>query len=211
MSKNLFLQCVEESQRLINDINFLNRSRILPKYFTRNRKMNFMKIIGCLLNFIRKSLTLEIRNFQELIGYEGVAMSKQAFSKARQHIKHEAFKELVQVSSETFINSNRIKRYNGFRVFAIDGTELEIDPSKENVKYFGLRGSSEKACRARASVLCEVFDGVLINTLIASSSTSERELAMEHIEYFSKFLNKKDIIILDRGYPSKAFIKNFID
>lgn len=211
MSINLFLQCVEESQRLINDMNFLDRSRILPKYFSRNRKMNFMKIIGCLLNFIRKSLSLEIRNFQELIGYEGLSMSKQAFSKARQHIKPEAFKELVQVSSETFLNSNRIKKYNGFRVFAIDGTELEIDPSKENVKYFGLRGSSEKACRARASVLCEVFDGVLIDTLIASSSTSERELAMEHIEYFSKFSNKKDIIILDRGYPSKAFIKNFID
>lgn len=26
-----------------------------------------------------------------------------------------------------------------------------------------------------------------------------------------QFSNKKDIIILDRGYPSKAFIKNFID
>ncbi len=79
------------------------------------------------------------------------------------------------------------------------------------MKCFGLRGSSEKACRARASVLCEVFDGVLIDTLIASSSTSERELAIKHIEYFSKFSDKKDIIILDRGYPSKAFIKNFID
>jgi hypothetical protein len=211
MDKKLFLHIIDESQKLFNDHSFLERSRILPKFFTRNRKMSFMTIIVCLLNFMRKALSLEILNFHELIGCKGFSMSKQAFSKARQHIKPEAFKELLQLTTKSYLNSNQVKRLKGYRIFSIDGTELEIEPTKDNLEYFGYRGSSEKACRARCSVLCEVFDGILIDATLASITTSERQLAKEHINNFIQYANKKDLIIFDRGYPSKEFIKSFYD
>jgi hypothetical protein len=211
MQESLLLECIETSNKLINDFCFLNRSRISEEHFSRDRKMNFVKVVGCLLNFIRKPLSLEVHDFHELIGDEGSAVSKQAFSKARQHINPQAFEELLQVSVNTALKSKYVKRYKGYRAFAIDGTELEIEPTKENIEYFGYRGSDEKTCRARVSVMCELLDGIIIDAHIASLSQNERTMAKQHMEHFCQFADKKDLIILGRGYPSKELISNFFD
>ena len=58
-------------------------------------------------------------------------MSKQTFSKARQHIKSEAFKELLQLTSKSYLNLNQIKRLNGYRIFSIDANNLKLNLQKE--------------------------------------------------------------------------------
>jgi hypothetical protein len=93
------------------------------------------------------------------------------------------------------------ERHKGYRVFAIDGTDIEIEPTKENLKYYGTKGSGT-ACRAKASFLCEAIDGVIVDAIIGDNG-NERASAKEHIEYFSRFATEKDLTIFDRDYPGK--------
>lgn len=50
-------------------------------------------------------------------------VSKQAISKARQEISHEAFIELFRLSVEQFYcNSTNLQTWNGFHIYAVDGS-----------------------------------------------------------------------------------------
>jgi len=169
--------------------------------------MGFTGIVSTCLNFTKKSMQLEIDNFMELTDpTTHKTITKQAFSKARQNISPDAFKYLFQMTSETAMESNEIKRFKGYRIFAIDGTELQIPKTKETTKYFTQdRGSTSP--RARASTLCDVLGGYIIHANIEDTTVDERTLAIEHLEYFKAFRKAKDIVIFDRGYPSKALIR----
>jgi len=173
--------------------------------------MGFKEIVGMCLNFVKKSLQLEIDNYMELTDpLIEKPITKQAFSKARQNISPDAFKYLFQMTGETVLEDDGIKRFKGYRVFAVDGTELQIPKTEETVKRFTQdRGSSSP--RARASILCDVLSGYIIHANIEATTIDERTLAMEHLKYFKLYHQKKDIVIFDRGYPSKAFIKHLND
>jgi len=160
---------------------------------------------------MKKTTSLELIKFNEMIGNEDVEISKQAFSKAREKIKPVAFKELIHTATaEPFLYSEEVPRLNGYRIFAIDGTTLEVEPTEENVEYFGL-WSQTNACRARGSIMCEVFSEVVIDAKISSLKVGERESAKEHIEYLSQHAQGKELIIFDRGYPGKELISILFD
>lgn len=206
MKHSLFMKGLERCIELLNSKTYRERHKRNRNDFTRKRKMDFSDIVKCLLNFMRKSLSLELFRFHRLMGADGMAISKQAFSKARRKIDPLAFVEMYHyATAELFLGSGQEKRYHGYRVFAMDGSELEIAPTPENKEYYGTRSGTE-ACRARASVLCEIFDGVIVDAIIETKKIGERELANRHLDYYAKFACKKDLIIFDRGYPSKALI-----
>ena len=173
--------------------------------------MGFTQIVGTCLNFAKKSLQLEIDNYVELTDPSiEKPITKQAFSKARQNISPDAFKCLFLMSSETAMESRGIKRFKGYRIFAVDGTELQIPKTEETVKRFTQdRGSTSP--RARASTLCDVLSGYIIHANIEDTTVDERTLAMEHLEYFKPYHKTKDIIIFDRGYPSKDLIRYLVE
>jgi len=133
-------------------------------------------------------------------------MTKQAFSKARHKISPDAFKELFEMTGQMAIEENAFGRYKGYRVFAVDGSELQLPKSKDISKIFRqTRGSFSP--HARASVLCDVVTGLTVHGCLDTTETGERNLAMEHLRYIEAYKNAKDMIIFDRGYPSKALIK----
>jgi len=109
------------------------------------------------------------------------------------------------MTSESMLSEKSLKNYKGHRIFAIDGTELELANSNELTDYFG-KARSTTSPRAKASVLCDVINGSIIHAEIASSHSAERDLAIKHLEYFKKHITRNDIVIFDRGYPSKKLI-----
>lgn len=69
--------------------------------------MGFVGIITLCLNFLRKTLQVEIDKYMELTDPEiEKTMSKQAFSKARHKISPMAFKELFEMSGEVVIEQD---------------------------------------------------------------------------------------------------------
>ena len=67
MSKiNLLLKAIDVVSSSIRNYEFLCLSRNDPKYFTRKGKIGFVNLITFTLNFVRKSLQLEIDSFSNL-------------------------------------------------------------------------------------------------------------------------------------------------
>ena len=63
--KKTYLEGLLLSEQLINDIVFMCESRMKSTYFTRaaNCKMDFKNIIMFGLNFVKKSLQIELDSF----------------------------------------------------------------------------------------------------------------------------------------------------
>ena len=149
----------------------------------------------------------ELRKWMSARGENKRTISKQAFSKARQHLKPEAFIELVRLQRDTtFQTTEALETKNGYVVFAIDGSTLEVERTEETEQYFGM-WSKTNACRARASVLVELSIGMIAQARIAPLSEDERSLAREHLKEFKPYAPEKTLVIYDRGYASKEIIQ----
>lgn len=138
----------------------------------------------------------------------------QAFSKTRQNISKEAFKELCRVFVDSFYKSNiNLKKWNGFNVFAVDGTTLQVPDTPETIEYFGTstNQSTTKTALASASALYDVLNDIVIDATISRYRTSEREMAKQHINSINNMkLLSNSIVIFDRGYPSYDMF-NFLE
>ncbi|MHB8076391.1 hypothetical protein [Desulfosporosinus fructosivorans] len=79
MSKiDLLSKAIDVVSTSIRDYSFLCFSRIDPNYFTRRGKIGFVNLIAFTLNFVKKSLQLEIDSFFKLINSD-VSITKASF------------------------------------------------------------------------------------------------------------------------------------
>jgi hypothetical protein len=168
--------------------------------------MGFAKIMGVILNFSKKSSQLEIDGFMELLDPSvEKPMTKQAFSKARHKINPGAFMELFEAGIDTIVKGDMFRRFKGRRVFAIDGTELQLPGHGGNLPAFK-HNSMHSLPHARASMLCDAVSGFIAHASITTTAVGERELALEHLKHFLPRINDDDLFLFDRGYPSREFI-----
>ncbi len=172
--------------------------------------MDFPFIIMFLLNFLKLTLQVELNKFNKLFLNLEVSITKSAFSRARRKISPLAFRELFEMTSKLWLKSDEFNRYKGHRIFAIDGSCINLPKnSPELLKDFGTLGKTNTAIRARASILCDVLDGVVVHAEFESIHTDERSLALKHVAFFDEFASSTDVIIFDRGYPSHELIAEF--
>lgn len=61
------LESLEITNKMINSYEFLIANRLEAKYFSREGKLGFVNTIMFLLNFVKKSLQLELNKFQKLL------------------------------------------------------------------------------------------------------------------------------------------------
>lgn len=201
-------QALKETFDEINSLVYLCKVRLKFNYFTRGGKLNFVDIISIVLNFTKKTMRLELDSFFEKVKKSDNNVTVQAFSEARQKISPEAFLILFKKIVRLFYTAEDLKTYRGYRLLAIDGTVLEIKNSKELRDYFGhVKNGYEEIARARASALYDVENDIIVDAKIDNFGTSERDLAREHIENLIELGSKKDIILFDRGYPSKELLE----
>jgi hypothetical protein len=112
MSKiNLLSEAIDVIHSSIRDYGFMCSSRSDPKYFTRKGKIGFVNLIAFTLNFVRKSLQLELDSFFKLIKSDA-SITKQAFSQARQKISYEPFKMLFDTKNIQRMSDSLIVAYN---------------------------------------------------------------------------------------------------
>ena len=202
----LLSKILKKTNELIISNEFREAYR-LGNSFSRKRKLSFSNAIYFICSALRKSMATEINNFIEEHTYLNFPeISKQAFSKARQNISPEAFKELCRLFVDSFYSSDdNLKKWNGFNVLAIDGTSLQVPDTIECGEYFGLSKNQNKVqtAIASASALYDVLNDTIIDASITKFRTSEREMAKQHInELNNRKLTNNSILIFDRGYPS---------
>ena len=211
--RNFLSEGIRISDSLINDIIFMCETRIKQTYFTRvgNNKMTFKSILIFMLNFVKKSLQLELDDF--FIGLNGTSLNvtKQAFSAARQKILPIAFIKMSDEIIKWFYKDTDFKRFKGYRILSVDATILEINNTEKLRDEFGyIENQSIKVARARATGLYDVENDLIIASVLGKYRTSERLQAEELINKLENIGFSNDLILFDRGYPSKDFI-SFIE
>jgi hypothetical protein len=203
-------EIIERIDKKIRSKEFLESARKRPQDFTRNRKMPFAILVFFMINLIKASIQNCLDKFFESIGQEGVHVSEQSFSEARQKIRWEAFRELFETTVGA-IYEGFYRTWHGYRVSAIDGSKTQLPDDKALRGFFGAVGRGVTAATAQASALYDVFNNVLIDTQLMPLNTGERQLALLHIDALCKLASfLKELILFDRGYASFELIETLI-
>lgn len=207
MKRILTLKFADYALNILNSVAFLNRARTSNRYFTRNRKLNFKNIMLFIIRGITKNTQAELRDFMINVLKQDVSCSKQAFSKARQHIRYEAFRELMDCSVEFFYSEAEYTKIHDYRVLAIDGSKLNLPDSPELCSEFGFQlTSGEPQVQGTASMLYDVCNNLILDAHLDKCKSNERVLADKHLQWLSDHSFGNELIIFDRGYPSAELI-----
>ena len=132
---------IKRIKGLLYSNEFMNRNRVDEMDFTRKRKLPFVPLVLFMINIIKQTIQKELTRFIKIFGDRSSNITKSAFSQSRMKLKPEAFIELNNRLVEEFYTDNIIKKWNGFRLCAIDGSKLILPThSSELMNKFYLRG-----------------------------------------------------------------------
>lgn len=183
--------------------------------FSRVRKQPFGDMLLFMINFLKKSLPIEIDNFVNFLNSNAVNLkikdfTKSAFVQKRRKINPEVFKYLTRVISDNFFVENNpgFDSLYGYRILAVDGSKISLPFTEELKGAFGVTKNQHKTeiVQAVSSVLYDVLNRIALDAVLDNVNSSERELALKHKPYW----RKNDLIIYDRGYPSYDFINEHL-
>lgn len=207
--KKTFLGAIRITENLLNDFIFMCESRLKPTYFSRqgNNKLTFKSIILFSFNFVKKSIQIELDDFFDLMNQSDIRVSKQAFSEARQKISPHAFIKLADAVMDWFYDDDSFKTFKGYRLSAIDGSIFELNNSERLRDAYGYaEGGTVKLARAMTSSIYDIENDMIMTSIITRYDAAERDIAIELIKNLKMKGLKNDLILFDRGYPSKKFI-----
>ena len=124
-------------------------------------------------------------------------VTKSALTKARKKLKHTAFIELNQETTQIFYSQPEVlKQWFGHRLFAVDGSKINLPNETCIAEHFGINGGSNQPM-GLLSTLYDPLNGMVKDTQLAEHTASERVLASRHLDA----TEEGDLILYDRGYP----------
>ena len=109
------------------------------KHFVRKRKLTLLHVIIYLLYSSKASMFQNLSRIRDdLSALSFPDVSKQALSKARQFINPSLFKELYYLSVDLFYKQIPSRKlWNGYHLFAVDGSRIELPNSQSTFDFFG--------------------------------------------------------------------------
>lgn len=196
-------------QRFLPDRKSL-QSLLDIRFFSRVRRLSLEITLALMLNMVRPG---ERVGYQKVIdrffSETGLAFSHQkvvkppdkaAFNRARKKIPVEVcqilFAEAVAYA-QSLTRQHEKLTWNGFRVYAIDGTKKNL-PDSEELRDFFEASRHAHFPQMITGVLFDVLAKLPLNYMRAPFNTPERQMALELL----RELGPGDLALLDRGYPS---------
>ncbi len=163
----------------------------------------------CFFNLIFYLIGIRLSNSQtELIKFfrnaskdlnGALTVSASALSQARRKLKHTVFIELNRFLCNLYYGMIEPKKWNGYRLVAIDGTTVSLPDEKEVVNFFGgwnARKGKSTCPKGRGSVAYDPLNGITLDALLRPTKEGEETLFLKHLEY----LKAGDLVLADRGY-----------
>jgi hypothetical protein len=171
--------------------------------------MTFRGIVLFILSGFNTNTQTALNRFFEKALDQAEPMSQQAFSKARSHFDHSPFeslfRDLVQLR---YCGEHEIGVLHDYQIFAVDGSDIALPKMPGILEIFGGVGRNSNSPTAKISLLYDVVNDFVVDAAIGKVGTSERDLALGHIERLRGMCpDVKKLLIFDRGYPSAALIK----
>ena len=198
-------QVVQQVRALLALDGFKASHRTEPQYFTRNRALTFPLVILLILQKSVKSMQLVLNEFFGKLRRRSVTSS--AFTQARAHLLHTAFIELNQKAVVgVCYGDGDYRRYQGFRLLAIDGSKIHLPDTPAVRDAFGTIDHNP-ACGqpqpyALASVVYDLLNRIALDARLAEATAYEVELALQQLE----LLEANDLVVFDRNYTDYALL-----
>ena len=129
---NLYANIINLINNIISSNQFVNRHKLHPKAFTRNRSLPFKSVILFLINLLKSSIQSELDKFFKTINHSELpnrVATSSAFTQARKKLSHKAFIELNQAQVKYFYKNIAYNRWQGFRL-------TELVNKNETKNYF---------------------------------------------------------------------------
>lgn len=190
---------------ITSDLETLGNAQLKPNSFTRNREMSFRDALTFMLDMRKSTLQTRLNLFFEHVK-GGVPISQPAFSKLRMNFDHSPFEKMVRgLVKKEYSGQYELPLWNGYHVFAIDGSCLQLPRVDALRTAYGVRGRNNECPCAGISVLFDVLNGWVIDPIITEAGMNERKECEKHIDFLCRELEhitSNSIILLDRGYPS---------
>lgn len=189
-----FLQQVQNNPELRNHF-------ASSQSFTKRRKLPLERIAYLIISLLKRSLSVELEDFFSTHYPSEACVTKAAFCKQRQKLHYSFFAlwNAVLVNSFYDLYGKRIKRWNGFRLVAIDGSTSYLVNKPELFGHFGVQiNQSTSVVMGRIMTVRDVLNGVNICSQLHPINTSEQQIAYQWIPN----LEKDMLAIYDRGFPS---------
>ena len=160
-------------------------------------------LLGIMLRKSSKSIQLTLNEIVSLFPSHIPSVTGAAYTKARRKIRHTAFIELNQQVVVNLTYADTYQTYHGHRLLALDGSKILLPDTPENKQAFGAisyvnqdKNVHGEHAWARASVLYDVLNNIVVDAALARIDTSEIDLAHEHLSQSKP----NDLVIFDRGY-----------
>ena len=192
------------SHNLVETCESSDDLRLKKTAFTRKRKLGAKNILRILLQRLVGSLQLGIDAYYDHLLEDPV--SKQAFSKARADLNPEYVRKFADGIAEIHAADTSVPAYKGMRLIAIDGTDIALENSPALKEAFCCSGLRKDAATALGSLAYGPLDHAIYDCQLAPYATDERDLAIKHMERLKELELTGSLLLLDRWYPSKAFL-----
>jgi len=198
-------EILEELEKVTNNVKTLKKARKNERAFTRKRGMTFREAVTFLLDMRKTSLQTRLNAYYKKVkGSDPI--SQQAFSKLRMNFDHTPFETMVRsIVSAEYSGKYELPMWNGYHVFGIDGSFLQL-PRVDGLRTeFGVRGRGGTCPCAGISILYDVLHGWAIDPILSRADRNERDELIKHVDYLCGELPniaENSIVTMDRGYPS---------
>jgi hypothetical protein len=204
MGKRKLIMAIEKAQKRIGECLSSEELRLEETAFTRRSRLGARRILHLLLHRIYRALQLHLDNYYEEI--DEVAVSRQAFSKARKYLNPEYVRGFADMTAEIAAQDKDMPSHGGMRLIAIDGSDIALENTPELKEEFGCSGPKKNAATAMSSIAYGPLDHVIYDGRLERYEKDERDLAKLHVKRLLELGLQGSLLLFDRWYPSAQFI-----
>lgn len=166
------------------------------KDFTRNRKLNFKEMLNILLSMGGSTLKLELMKY---FSYDVETATCSAFVQQREKILPEALEFLFHKFTSSSANPSY---YNGYRMLAVDGSDLCIAQNPKDTENYFVTGENRKGYNLlHLNAMYDLCSRIYVDSIIQPSRKENEFDALSNMVDRSD-IKDPTIIIADRGYES---------
>lgn len=164
--------------------------------FTRKRKLPFETVVQILLSMGGNSIYKELLEAQ---GYNVNTATAAAFVQQRDKILPFTFEFLLHEFTQSFQD---VKRYKGFRLLAVDGSDLHIATDPDNTDTYFQNHPDEKGFNLlHLNAMYDLCNRLYVDACIQPSRRENENKALAGMVDRSR-IKDATIVIADRGYES---------
>lgn len=169
-----------------------------PGDFSRTRKLPLDTLALFISKLCKKTLSVELENFFQEMGLEQPCTAS-AFTQQRKKLRATFFQSWndLLLLSYSYHCSKEIKRWKGYRVVAVDGSNISLVNTPVLKEYFG--GQSNQQCffvQAKTLYCYDVLNELVLSGQISPYRIGELTLTYPLIKDFEKDM----LLIYDRNF-----------